>query len=328
MVVQPPPSPLSTPDPDIDAGVIEDARKRQRRHRGIAGLLIAAAVAAGALIVGFVGGGGASGAGRHAAADPSASGQATSLAAATAACNRVAQKTGDPEMTGKPVLADVRGRYTAAIYVFGIHVSVCISDGDAVAGTEGDALVLGSDAAPGADQLGIPGGGSGGLKGFSPAVNADQPLPEQLQRILQATQNPTIRARHAAVFRRLLADGVETNVYGLAGSDVTAVTFVFSDGIAVDATIQNGWYFAWWPGLDQPNSVQVTTKSGQNINSQMASPNCKPGSSGCVFAGLQPHPALPLPTRTSTAAARTSTAITATTTTPTVTTNTQPPTAP
>jgi len=80
-IVQTPPSPPSTPDPDIDAGVIEDARKRQRRHRRIAGLLIAAAVAAGALIVGFGGGGGASGAGGHAAGDPSGSGPATSVAA-------------------------------------------------------------------------------------------------------------------------------------------------------------------------------------------------------------------------------------------------------
>ena len=150
------------------------------------------------------------------------------------------------------------------------HASAC-QTATAGQGSEGDALVLGFYAAPGPDQLGLPSGGSGALNGFS-APNTNQPLPEPFQRILHAIQNPTLRARHAAVFRQLLADGVETNVYGRAGSDIAAVTFAFSDGITVDATVQNGWYFAWWPGVDQPASVQVITKSGQHINSQMPGP--------------------------------------------------------
>ena len=49
---------VSAPDWEIDAGVIDDARKRQQWHRRIAASVIAAAVAAGALVVGFMGGGG------------------------------------------------------------------------------------------------------------------------------------------------------------------------------------------------------------------------------------------------------------------------------
>ncbi|MGH2884691.1 MAG: hypothetical protein ACRDPA_18650 [Solirubrobacteraceae bacterium] len=45
-------------DQEIDAGVIEDARARQRRHRGIAAAVIVAAALAAGLILGFAGGGG------------------------------------------------------------------------------------------------------------------------------------------------------------------------------------------------------------------------------------------------------------------------------
>ena len=56
MTLQAPPVP-STGERDIDAGVIEDARARQRRHRRVgATVAIAAAIAAG-LILGFAGGG-------------------------------------------------------------------------------------------------------------------------------------------------------------------------------------------------------------------------------------------------------------------------------
>jgi hypothetical protein len=62
----------------------------------------------------------------------------------------------------------------------------------------------------------------------------------------------------------LLAVGVESDVLGMAGSDVSEITFDLAGGLTVDATIQNGWYFAWWPGLDDgPTSVQITTTSGQ-----------------------------------------------------------------
>lgn len=49
--------------------------------------------------------------------------------------------------------------------------------------------------------------------------------------------------------------------YGRAGADVSAVTFTFADGSSVDATVENGWYFAWWPGGSRPTSVSVTANS-------------------------------------------------------------------
>ncbi len=57
MVVQTPRAPPSTPDPEIEAGVIEDARARQRRHRRIGLALLAAAAVAGVLAILSSGGG-------------------------------------------------------------------------------------------------------------------------------------------------------------------------------------------------------------------------------------------------------------------------------
>ena len=57
MTVQAPPE-TEAALPEIDAGVIEDARARQRRHRNVGVSLLLAALIAGALIAGLSGGGG------------------------------------------------------------------------------------------------------------------------------------------------------------------------------------------------------------------------------------------------------------------------------
>jgi hypothetical protein len=113
------------------------------------------------------------------------------------------------------------------------------------------------DAAPGPDQLGDPDGFGGGAVGFPGSGNS-----------------PTSR-------------GAE-DVSGLAGSDVSAVTFDFADGSKVNATVQNGWYFAWWPGDRWPASVQVTTNSA-TLTSPMSVSACLSETTGCVFAGRKPN---------------------------------------
>jgi hypothetical protein len=35
---------------------------------------------------------------------------------------------------------------------------------------------------------------------------------------------------------------------GRTGSGVSAVTLILDDGTRVTATVQNGWFVAWWPG--------------------------------------------------------------------------------
>jgi hypothetical protein len=49
---------------------------------------------------------------------------------------------------------------------------------------------------------------------------------------------------------------------GRAGSGVTAATLVLADGTHVQATLQNGWFAAWWPSTQTVSSALVTTASG------------------------------------------------------------------
>jgi hypothetical protein len=186
---------------------------------------------------------------------------AAAVAAATAACNWAHDQNGPPILTGTPVLTDGRGSYTAAIYVTGEMEHVCISNAQHTATGLGMHNLhpgyLGSsfDPAPGPDQLGLPAGFGGGAPGFPGSSNS------------------------TSVGQR--------NVSGLAGSDVSAVTFAFADGTTVQATVQNGWYFAWWPGDSWPSSVRVTTSTG-TLTSPMSLAACRSGASGCVFAGRNP----------------------------------------
>ena len=91
---------------------------------------------------------------------------------------------------------------------------------------------------------------------------------------------------------------VEQFFTGLAGRDVQSVRLLFDQGVTVDATVKNGWYFAWWPGEALPDSIQVTSNSGSTTSSHVPATvgwesTCRTGyarTSSCgVFAtGLRP----------------------------------------
>ena len=51
--------------------------------------------------------------------------------------------------------------------------------------------------------------------------------------------------------------------FGRTGTAVTGVTLRFPNGKHVKATVENGWYFAWWPWAGSPISARVATTSGQ-----------------------------------------------------------------
>ncbi|MGH2894514.1 MAG: hypothetical protein ACRDPM_14805 [Solirubrobacteraceae bacterium] len=151
------------------------------------------------------------------------------------------------------MLGVTSGRYAAMVYhPTGSQVFVCLTDGKRGAGSQMSSFGRRGIPKPGPDQLIGLGGGAGAAPGF-PGGNPNQ-LPAQYRNQSGATKQR---------FRRLLAMGVESDVVGMAGRRVAAVTFDFTGGLTVDATVRNGWYFAWWPNLDRPTSVQITTSSGQ-----------------------------------------------------------------
>lgn len=227
-----------------------DYRSRARRHRrvwaamGTGGTALTGGVVAAAILILSSGASVAEGW----TPVPSAP-SAAAVATATAACNWVNDRNGPPILTGTPVLTDGRGTYTAAIYVDGHVAHICISNGQHEAtGIETNGRILSVGAAPDPNQLGNPSGGGGSAPGFPGS------------------------------------SGQEQDVEGLAGSDVSAVTFKFADGSTVEASVQNGWYFAWWPGNSWPSSVRVTTSTGTRT-SPMSGAACMSETTRCVFAG-------------------------------------------
>jgi hypothetical protein len=49
---------------------------------------------------------------------------------------------------------------------------------------------------------------------------------------------------------------------GRAGKNVTGATLTLDDGTQVQATVQNGWFVAWWPGSSEVSSATLTTTDG------------------------------------------------------------------
>jgi len=49
---------------------------------------------------------------------------------------------------------------------------------------------------------------------------------------------------------------------GRTGAGVNAVTLVLDDGTNVQATVANGWFVAWWPGVHDVKSADITTPAG------------------------------------------------------------------
>jgi hypothetical protein len=50
--------------------------------------------------------------------------------------------------------------------------------------------------------------------------------------------------------------------YGRTGTGVKAVTLILDDGTKVQATVDNGWFVAWWPSTAQLKATQLTTAAG------------------------------------------------------------------
>jgi hypothetical protein len=62
---------------------------------------------------------------------------------------------------------------------------------------------------------------------------------------------------------------------GRVGADVTGVTLTLNDGSSVQATVENGWYAAWWPSLQGVQSAELTTSTG-TITQTLNQPNLQP----------------------------------------------------
>jgi hypothetical protein len=75
---------------------------------------------------------------------------------------------------------------------------------------------------------------------------------------------------------------VLTYADGNAGARVTAVTLDLANGVRVKATVQNGYYAAWWPSRTDVTATEVTTSEGTHHQGvgDIGPNNNGPGSSG------------------------------------------------
>jgi hypothetical protein len=74
---------------------------------------------------------------------------------------------------------------------------------------------------------------------------------------------------------------------GRAGDGVSAVTLVLADGTDVQATVENGWFVAWWPSTSDVKSAQVTTPSGTTTQSPDSGRQANPcGAAHCSSSGF------------------------------------------
>jgi hypothetical protein len=249
------PEPIESPIPQV---LIREVRQhaRRRRLRNLAAVLISGAAVAGLLL--FLGSGSPA---ESRATRPSS--PPTPGATRTERSDQVCNKTAPRRITGQAVLSETSGRYAATVYhPTGSQVFVCITHAGRGAGGQMSNFGQHGIPKPGPDQITDLGGGAGAAPGFR-GRHLNQ-LPPQYRDQSSATKQR---------FRRLLARGVESDEVGTAGNNVAAVKLDFNGGLTVDATVHNGWYFAWWPTLDHPTSVQITTSTGQTRTDECSSPS-------------------------------------------------------
>jgi hypothetical protein len=63
-------------------------------------------------------------------------------------------------------------------------------------------------------------------------------------------------------FSRAIDEQPYMDTSGRVGSGVSAVTFVLGDGSHVTASVENGWFLAWWPGTQTTVAAEVSTSEG------------------------------------------------------------------
>lgn len=73
-----------------------------------------------------------------------------------------------------------------------------------------------------------------------------------------------------------------TFIEGQVGSGVSQVTLDLSDGSTVQATTENGWFAAWWPGSTGATHATLTTSSGTRTVALPTAepPSCPPSPNG------------------------------------------------
>ena len=152
----------------------------------------------------------------------------------------------------QPLLADVRGPFTVALYQNDGAYMGCFTSSSFTQVTQ-----VSSDGDTSNGVLKVSGSGSGNPSQGLSTVTVGGTTSGDLQNVVQS---------HLST-----ADGPYTLVDGRVASGVTGVTLVLDHGQDVVATVADGWLLAWWPSDATATSSQVTNASGTTSEALVSS---------------------------------------------------------
>jgi hypothetical protein len=202
---------------------------------------------------------------RPAAAAPALSGNTgspSSSSAAASQCEAALQSPHGPagiqnSGTWTPVLTDVRGPFTTMLFDNGSSTAACFESPSFLStnvfsgsGTSGAASASGTTRV----NSMVSASGSAPPNPNTPNIS-----------VSGATIEGTASGDLQSVVQNHLStsqDGAYTLIAGRTADGVTGVTLVRDDGQDVVATVDDGWFVAWWPGSATATSAQVTNASG------------------------------------------------------------------
>lgn len=155
-----------------------------------------------------------------------------------------------------PVLSEARGRYVAVISVSHGQATACVTDGADSASQSGFMHF----STPAAGRIGAPAMYGSSAPGF-PGSSHQRLTAFQKHMIAKLCANSSVGC--VTRLSRLTRESGHVSVaFGRAGAGVTRVAFELPHRSAVNATVEHGWYFAWWPWRIWPSNARVTTPSG------------------------------------------------------------------
>ena len=171
--------------------------------------------------------------------------------------------------TWQPLLTDVRGPFTVALYQNSSAYMSCFTSSSFTQVTQ---VSSDGDTSNGVLRVSGSGSGSGSLERGLSMVTVGGTSSGDLQNVVQSHLSTT-------------ADGAYTLVDGRVASGVTGVTLVLDDGQDVAATVADGWLLAWWPSDAVATSSQVTNASGttsETLVSSTKGPPTPPAPGSCT----------------------------------------------
>jgi hypothetical protein len=153
-----------------------------------------------------------------------------------------------------PVLTDVRGPYTVAIYANGSSSSMTCFTGPSFAVVSSRSSNGQGTSASGSISVGGGGGGNPAGKEAGAGFSAGKSV--------AVGTTPADELQVNGAHFTLPNGSAYTLIEGQAGSAVTGATLVLDNGQKVQAVTEGGWFEAWWPGNSTAVTAEVATTSG------------------------------------------------------------------